>query len=336
MAAILVLIMVSRVGRVRPSSPNASRCLGVSVQRLITVFERCRVEYAVRHDGASIAWQYMKDSRSFQASNPVALAGSLWRNRYLIWQMSRREVLGRYRGSILGLTWSFFYPVLMLAVYTFVFSVVFRMRWGGLGAAEGKAQFAIILFVGMIVHALLAEVLNRAPTLILSNPSYVKKVVFPLEILPVVAMGSALFHALVSLLVLVMAMLLTGAGISSTALLLPLILLPLVILVLGGAWFLSSLGVYLRDVGQTIGVITTVMLFLAPVFYPIDALPEQYRPWLYLNPLTFVIEQARAVLVWRHAPNYPGLVLYWLVAVAVAWGGYLWFQKTRRGFADVL
>ncbi len=272
----------------------------------------------------------------FQASNPAALAGSLWRNRYLIWQMSRREVLGRYRGSILGLTWSFFYPVLMLAVYTFVFSVVFRMRWGGLGVAEGKAQFAIILFVGLIVHALLAEVLNRAPSLILSNPSYVKKVVFPLEVLPVVAMGSALFHAFISLLVLMMAMLLTGVAISATALLLPLILLPLVILVLGLAWLLSSLGVYLRDVGQTIGVVTSVMLFLAPVFYPLDALPEQYRPWLYLNPLTFVIEQARAVLVWGRAPYYPGLVFYWLVALVVAWGGYLWFQKTRQGFADVL
>ena len=278
----------------------------------------------------------MKDSRSFQASNPAVLVASLWRNRYLIWEMSRREVLGRYRGSVLGLTWSFFYPVLMLAVYTFVFSVVFKMRWGGLGAAEGKAQFAIILFVGMIVHALLAEVLNRAPSLILSNPSYVKKVVFPLEILPVVAMGSALFHAFISLLVLVMAMLLTGASISSTALFLPLVLLPLVILVLGGAWFLSSLGVYLRDVGQTIGVITTVMLFLAPVFYPLNNLPEQYRPWLYLNPLTFVIEQARAVLIWHQAPNYSGLVLYWIIAIIVAWGGYLWFQKTRGGFADVL
>ena len=143
---------------------------------------------------------------------------------------------------------------------------------------------------------LFAEVLNRAPRLILSNVNYVKKVVFPLEILPVITMGAALFHSLISLGVLLAAFALFNGYLHWTAVFTPLVLLPLVILTLGLAWMLASLGVFLRDVGQTIGIITTVMMFLSPVFYPITALPEEFRPWIMANPLTFIIEQAREVL----------------------------------------
>ncbi len=265
----------------------------------------------------------------------AALARSLWRNRQLIVQMTRREVAGRYKGSVMGLAWSFFNPVFMLAVYTFVFSVVFKARWG-VGGEESKTQFAVVLFVGMIVHALFAEVLNRAPGLILGNVNYVKKVVFPLEILPVISMGAALFHSLVSLGVLLIAFALFNGYLHWTAMFTPLVLLPLVILTLGLAWMLASLGVFLRDVGQTIGLVTTVMLFLAPVFYPVTALPEEIRPWIMANPLTFIIEQAREVLIWGRLPNWFGLAIYTLAATVVAWAGYAWFQKTRRGFADVL
>lgn len=265
----------------------------------------------------------------------LALSRSLWHNRQLIVQMVRREVVGRYKGSIMGLTWSFFNPVLMLTVYTFVFSVVFKARWGG-GEEESRTQFAVILFVGMIVHSLFAEVLNRAPGLILSNVNYVKKVVFPLEILPVVSMGAALFHTLVSLSVLLIAFVLFNGYLHWTAVFTPLVLLPLIILTLGLAWMLASLGVFLRDVGQTIGIITTVMMFLAPVFYPIAALPEEMRPWLMANPLTFIIEQARAVLIWGRLPDWTGLGIYTAITTVIAWTGYAWFQKTRKGFADVL
>jgi lipopolysaccharide transport system permease protein len=249
--------------------------------------------------------------------------------------MTSREVMGRYQGSALGLAWSFFNPVFMLTVYTFVFSVVFKSRWG-VGSDESKTQFAVVLFVGMIVHGLFAEVLNRAPSLILSNVNYVKKVVFPLEILPVVAMGAALFHSLISLGVLLVAFVLFNGYLHWTAIFTPLVLLPLVILILGLAWMLASLGVFLRDVGQTIGLITMVMMFLSPVFYPVTALPEKFRPWIMANPLTFIIEQAREVLIWGHLPNWVGLGLYTSAAILVAWTGYIWFQKTRKGFADVL
>ncbi|MBS7777080.1 ABC transporter permease [Acidovorax sp. CCYZU-2555] len=264
-----------------------------------------------------------------------ALGKSLWRNRALIMQMTRREVVGRYKGSVMGMAWSFFNPVFMLTVYTFVFSFVFKARWGT-GGDESRTQFAVVLFVGMIVHGLFAEVLNRSPGLILSNVNYVKKVVFPLEILPVISMGAALFHGLVSLGVLLVAFFLFNGFVHWTVLFAPLVMLPLVMLTLGLAWMFASMGVFLRDVGQTINIITMVMMFLAPVFYPITALPEKYRPWLMANPLTFIIEQMRAVLIWGQMPNWTGLALYTLVATVVAWAGYAWFQKTRKGFSDVL
>jgi lipopolysaccharide transport system permease protein len=263
------------------------------------------------------------------------MLASLWRNRQLIAQMTRREVVGRYKGSVMGLAWSFLNPVFMLAVYTFVFSMVFKARWG-VGGDESKTQFAVVLFVGLIVHALFAEVLNRAPGLILSNVNYVKKVVFPLEVLPAIAMGAALVHGVISVGVLLAAFVIFNGYLHWTAILAPLVFLPLVILTLGLAWMLASLGVFLRDVGQTIGIVTTVMLFLSPVFYPVTALPEAFRPWLMANPLTFIIEQTREVLIWGRMPDLIGLALYTLAAVIVAWLGYMWFQKTRKGFADVL
>ena len=275
------------------------------------------------------------DPHAAQPTSLVALIESLWRNRHLIVQMTRREVVGRYKGSALGLAWSFLTPILMLAVYTFVFSVVFKARWGTDGD-ESKTQFALVLFVGMIVHGLFAEVLNRAPGLILSNVNYVKKVVFPLDVLPVIAMGAALFHASISLAVLLIAFALFNGYLHWTIIFVPVVLLPLVILTLGVAWIFASLGVFLRDVGQTVGIITTVMLFLAPIFYPVTALPEKVRPLIMANPLTFIIEEARGVVILGRMPEWTGLGIYTLAATAVAWAGFAWFQKTRKGFADVL
>lgn len=271
-----------------------------------------------------------------QPTSVLALAKSMLRNRQLILQMTKREVVGRYKGSAFGLAWSFFNPVFMLIVYTFVFSEIFKARWGGEGADDSKTQFAVVLFVGMIVQGLFSEVLNRSPSLILSNVNYVKKVVFPLEILPVIAMGAALFHSLVSLFVLLTAFALFNGYLQWTAVFIPLVLMPLVILTMGFAWMLASIGVFLRDVGQTIGIITTVLMFLAPVFYPITAVPERFRPFIMANPITFIIEQGREVLIWGHLPNWMGLGTYTLVASVVAWLGFALFQKTRKGFADVL
>lgn len=265
----------------------------------------------------------------------AALMRSLWQHRDLIAQMTRREVVGRYRGSIMGLAWSFFNPILMLVVYTFVFSVVFKAKWGG-GGEQSQTSFAIVLFVGMIVYGLFAEMVNRAPGMILANVNYVKKVVFPLEILPVVGLGAALFHTLISLGVLLAAIVLINGSLVWTAIFFPLVLLPLLIATLGVAWFLASLGVFVRDVGQVTGMFTTVLMFLSPVFYSISALPERFQFWLMLNPLTFMIEQSRAVMIFGKLPDWSGFGIYMIASLAVAWAGFWWFQKTRKGFADVL
>jgi lipopolysaccharide transport system permease protein len=248
--------------------------------------------------------------------------------------MIHREVVGRYRGSVLGLLWSFLNPVLMLAVYTFVFSVVFKARWGS--GEETKAAFALILFVGMIVHGIFAECVNRAPTLILSNVNFVKKVVFPLEIFPWIAMGTALFHSAISVGVWAVFFVFVKGYLPWTVVFLPLVILPLVLATLGFAWFLSATGVYVRDVSQTIGIFTTLLLFLSPIFYPASALPEPYRSLLELNPLTFLIEQARDVMVWERWPDFQRLAVYTFGGLVTAVIGLAWFQKIRRGFADVL
>lgn len=235
----------------------------------------------------------------------------------------------------MGIGWSLFHPLLMLAVYTFVLGSVFKMRWGA-NVSETGLQYALTIFAGMIIHGLFSECLNRAPTLILSNPSYVKKVVFPLDILALVSIGSALFHFAVSTAVLICGLLIAHGTLHWTVLLMPLLILPFLLLTLGLVWFLASTGVYLRDIGQSIGVLTMVLMFLAPVLYPVSAVPEQYRGLLYLNPLTFVIEQFRNLVVVGLAPDWSGLFIYGLLGCAVAVFGYLWFQKTRDGFADVL
>lgn len=276
--------------------------------------------------------------RQFLASLFPMLA-SPWRYRALMWQMIRREVIGRYRGSWLGILWSFITPVLMLTVYTFVFGVVFQARWSG-GAtaigADNKLEFAMVLFAGLIVFNLFAECVGRAPGLVLDNVNYVKKVIFPLEILPWVSLGSALFHAAISLGVLVVGLLALGFGLTPTALLLPLVLLPYLLVVMGISWFLAALGVFVRDIGQVVGMALTVLMFLSPIFYPASALPEGIREWLFVNPVTLAIEQTRAVLIWGRTPDWGELGRYALAALPVAWLGFFWFQKTRKGFADVL
>ncbi len=270
---------------------------------------------------------------SFPVS-PVEMVASFWRNRSLILTLVKRDVIGRYRGSMLGIFWSFFNPLFMLAVYTFVFSVVFKARWGG--GNNSKTEFALVLFAGLIVFNLFAECANRAPGVILANVNYVKKVIFPLEILPWVSLGSALFHAVISLGVWIAAYILLFGVPHVTMLLLPCVFLPLIFFIMGVSWALASLGVYLRDVSQFVTILTTVLMFLSPIFYPVTALPESYRSLLLLNPLMPAIEQTRDVLYWGRVPAVYMAGAYFIVTFFIAWAGFAWFQKTRKGFADVL
>lgn len=266
--------------------------------------------------------------------HPFEPVRSLVRYRDLVWQMTERDARARYRGSAGGLFWVAFHPLLMLAVYTFFFTEVFPSRWAAGGG--GRTEFALVLFVGLLLHGLLAEVTLRAPSLIVSNPNLVKKVVFPLDLLPVISLGTALFHFAIGMLIwLVFRVAVEGAP-PATAFWLPVVVAPLLMLSLGVSWILASLGVYLRDVNHVVPVLVTVLLFASPVFYSVDALSGVFRVIVLASPLTVPIEQARAVLIHGRAPSAVALGAYTLVAFAVAYAGFVWFQGTRKGFADVL
>jgi len=267
--------------------------------------------------------------------NPRGLARTLWRNRDLIRQFTRRDIEGRYRGSFLGILWSFVNPLILLAVYTLVFGVIFRGRWRQ-SQSDGLGDFALALFGGLIVINTFGECASRATGLIVSVPNYVKKVVFPLEILPVSVLGAALFHALVSLIVLVLANFVLTGAVHATLLFLPLVWGPLVFLILGTTWFLASLGVFIRDIHYAVMMCTQVLPFVTPVFYPVSAVPEPFRTLVVLNPLTPVVENLRAIILWGLVPSFRALALSFLVSGLVMLVGYAWFMKTKKAFADVL
>jgi lipopolysaccharide transport system permease protein len=265
---------------------------------------------------------------------PHCAIQSLVAHRSLVYNLIRREIDARYQGSLLGVAWSFFVPVLMLAVYTFFFGVIFPAKWPRL--ADSTTEFALVLFSGLLVFNLFAESVNRAPTLIVGNSNFVKRVIFPLDVLSWVSLGSALFHAGISFGVL-LAFSIPVLGLPHPeVLLLPLALLPLMLLLLGVGWLLSSLGVFLRDVGQIVGPITTALLFLTPIFYPLDTLTGIMHLLVALSPLTFAVESVRNAVIWGQDLDWATWFGNLLGAAAFAALAFAWFQKTRKGFADVL
>jgi lipopolysaccharide transport system permease protein len=267
--------------------------------------------------------------------HPLAVFGSFWTHRTLIFNLARRDVLGRYRGSLLGLMWSFFNPLLMLCVYTFVFGVVFKARWSP-NESTGILEFAVILFSGLLTFGIFSECVNRAPSLMLQNPGFVKRVIFPLEVMPWVVLCSSLFHTAISLAVLALVMLAGLGALPATWPLIVVVLVPLVLFVMGISWALAALGVYLRDLAQTINIVTTVLMYLTPIFYPSSAVPEGFRWAIEWNPMSFFIDQTRAVLIWGQRPDFAGLAAATMGGLAAAWLGLALFQHARDGFADVL
>lgn len=265
----------------------------------------------------------------------TAITVSIWSNRQLIFQLTKREVLGRYRGSVVGIAWSVLNPLLMLAVYTFFFSVIFQARWGA-NPTQNNADFAIILFVGLIIHSLFTECVNRAPSLIANNVNYVKKIIFPLEILPCITLCAALFHTIISITILLIIQLVLTGSIKWTVIFFPIILFPLLLVTLGAAWFLAATGVYLRDISQITVFVTSILLFLSPVFYPLSILPPTLQTIIVFNPLALIIEQSRNVLIFGEMPHWNSFAIYTMCSICIAWLGFWIFQKTRGEFADVL
>lgn len=269
-----------------------------------------------------------------QLINPFSLVRNLWRQRELIIQLTRRDVLARYKGSFLGILWSFLTPILMLTVYTFVFSVVLKARWGA--GSDSKVEFALILFCGLNAYGIFQECINRSPNLILTNVNFVKKVLFPLEILSVVALCSAIINGVIGFIVLILGLAVLMGIFHWTIFFFPLVIMPLLLITLGLSWLFASLGVYLRDIGQMVGIFTAALLFLSPIFYSVSAVPQELQILFYFNPISYVVEDLRRIFIWGQLPDWNWLLLGNLIGFIAMILGHAWFQKTRGGFADVL
>lgn len=266
--------------------------------------------------------------------NKSSLIGSFFENKSLIMGMIKRDVLSRYKGTFAGLLWSFVTPLLMLVVYTFVFGFIFKARWGEVFL--GQVEFAFIIFPGLMVHGFFSDCVGRASTLIVDNSNYVKKVVFPLDALAWVVVGGAFFQFLVSMLVLFLFMLIILGGVPGTF---PMFLIVSVVFIpvaVGAVWIFSSLGVYVRDIRHGVGVLITAMLFVSPILYPLEMAPESIHWALHMNPLTVIVQQMQNVLIWGRQPDWLKLFWYLLASCSFAKLSFMWFQRTRKGFADVL
>ena len=281
-------------------------------------------------------WNVSQPQPLWRFLRPDVLVSNLWRERAIIRQLTTRNVLARYRGSALGVLWSLLLPLAMLLVYTFVFGVVLKSRWPN-RPDEPTTMFAITLFSGMLVFSVFSETLGAAPQLVVGNPSYVKRVVFPLETLIVCTLGPALLQALISVAILLVFTLIFTGTVPWSAVFFPLVFLPLCGYSLGFGWILASLGVYVRDLTQGIGVVLQVLMFLTPIFYTIEQIQNPwFRGLMLANPLTPIVENARAALVWGQLPDFGALLLSTGGALLVMQFGYAFFMKTRKGFADVL
>lgn len=263
------------------------------------------------------------------------LARSVRSNGFILRSLVRNEILSRYSKTILGVVWSMINPLVMIVIYSLVFGLIFEVRFGR-AAGTTEVPYGIVLFSGLLLHVFLSETLLRAQSVVLDNPNYVKRVIFPLEILPIGILLANIIQAVVALGVLVVVILVAGFPIPATALLLPVVWAPLIVITLGLAMIVASLGVFVRDIGQILGFLMTILMFGSSILFPADMLPEELRPWLLLNPLTIIVDQTRAVLLWGEMPNWRLLGYHAVVSAVVAWIGCWWFLRTRRGFADVM
>ena len=266
---------------------------------------------------------------------PLAFVTDLWRQRELLWQFTLRNVEMRHKGSHLGLIWSFLNPLLMLGLYTLVFGYIFGGKFGIL-PNETKVDYALGIFFGLTLFQFFAEVLGVSPLAIVGNPNFVKKVVFPLEILPAANVGGAIFHLLISLGLTLISVVLFGQGIGWGILWLPVIIAPLVLVALGTAWLFSALGVFFRDLGQFMQFLTMALMYASAVFFSASKIPPAIWVFLRFNPLLLAIELARDAALWQRPLNFHHLAYLYATGVLACYLGHLAFRKMKPAFADVL
>jgi len=265
---------------------------------------------------------------------------STWKNLStqsgIVQQMTWRAIREKYQGTFFGFLWPFMTPLFMLTVYTFVFSSILPMRWSQGDQSFGTVAFAIVLFYGLAIHTYFVEVMTQSPTMIVANANFVKKIVFPLGTLSVIASLASFFHLIMTLLLIVVFQVLFLNTFSVLSLAAPLFILPCLFMAMGLAWLLSAVGTYFRDLGQIVTPLMTALLFLGPVLYPVSAVPEAYRQYVYLNPVTFPTEQLRLIMVWNEQPDWLGLSIYSSISLCVFLIGRSLFNFLRSGFADVV
>lgn len=270
---------------------------------------------------------------------PVKVIRHFWRERYLIERLTRQEITRRYRGTYLGVLWSFLTPLLMLCIYTFVFAVVLQAKWeSSITSIEttGLPYYALMLFTGLIPYSVFTEVAGRSPTLVTSVPSYVKKVVFPIEVLPLSVLGAAAVHSFISLLLLIVGVYVLLGYFSWHVLMVPLVYIPLLFMCLGMSWFLAALGVYVRDTEPTVLIAVQILFFITPIFYSDTLIPESMRWILHINPLASIVGDFRRLVIWNIGIAWYPWGRWTIVNALFALLGYAWFMKAKRGFANVL
>ena len=260
---------------------------------------------------------------------------NLWQHRDLIRQFTKREIEGRYKGSFLGIFWSIINPLILLLCYTFVFGVVFQSRWAQ-AKTDSLLEFAVTIFCGLTVFNLFSETVGRSPTLVVAVPNYVKKVVFPLEILPLSSLVVSAYFSLFSFAILIIANFFVTGSIPWTIVFVPIILLPLFGFSLGISWLLASFGVFVRDITYFIALILQLLFFLTPIFYSLESVPSSFVGIIRANPLASIVENVRRVVLWGMYPNWVDILIWTTIACVVLVVAYAWFMKTKKAFADVI
>ena len=266
--------------------------------------------------------------------NPVAIARELYSHRILLWQFTRRSIELQHKGSALGIVWMLLSPLLLFGVYAFVFLVVFDGRYGVV-PNETRLDFAIGLFLSLTLVQMVQDTMAAAPTTILQNPNYVKKVVFPLEILPLVVFSAAFFRCLIALMLVLVTVAVAGPGLRATAWWLPIIVLLFALFSVGVAWILAALGVFLRDLGPFMQFFTQILTFMSGVFYSLNRLPGTFA-FLRFNPIMVVIESSRNVVLWHIAPTSGDLIYLGVVGGLTCLAGHVLFSALKPVFADVV
>ena len=248
----------------------------------------------------------------------------------------RRDIAIRYKGSQLGRAWTVINPLLMLSVYTLVFSQIFRAKWGGSADTSNPINFALNLYAGLIIFNIFAECATRASTLITSNPNFVKKIRFPLHVLGEMVVGNSIFHAVINIAILLLAKWLTDGQVPSTVLFLPFIFTPIILMCLGITWLLAAIGVYFKDINQLITAVVSMLMFLSPIFYPATAMPESLKWLANLNPIAIFIEYTRRCVINGSLPSVGQLILETIVAAIWCEVAFRIHQRLKPNFGDYL